>query len=98
MKGVRRPSARVLTDAALIPSENLIEEPPALFTHVVQTRQPYFYVEPRPEQPPDGHFERGTRLALLARSGGAYCRVVCSQGLSVFTEYASLEPLEPRAQ
>jgi len=88
---ILRPETRVLSDAALVPAQNLVKPPPNQFTHEVHRRQPYYYSDDR--ERPDGEFAEGVRVVLMFHDGGKYCRVVDEQGLYVTTEYAGLRPL-----
>jgi hypothetical protein len=88
---ILRPETKVLSDAALVPAQNLVKPAPTQFTHEVQRRQPYYYSDDR--ERPDGEFAVGVRVVLMSHDGGKYCRVVDEQGLYVSTEYQGLRSL-----
>ena len=85
---ILRPETKVLSDAALVPTQNLVKPPPNQFTHEVRRQQPYYYSDDR--ERPDGEFVEGVRVVLMSHDGGKYCRVVDEQGLHVSTEYEGL--------
>jgi hypothetical protein len=93
MKGILRPEPQVLGGDALVPERNLIDPAPNQFTHVIRSAQPYHYTEPEGDQPPDGTFEAGTRVVLLAHDGGRTCWVADGRGLYVATKWKGLAHL-----
>ena len=88
-----RPKATVLPESALIPKANLVEAPPGGFTHEVKAAQPYYYGKSAGAAHPDGTFEAGAKVALLAHDRGSLCRVADARGLSVYTEFEGLAAL-----
>ncbi len=93
MKGFLRPEPQVLGGDALVPERNVIDPPPNQFTHVITSAQPYHFTEPTGNEPPDGTFEAGTRVVLLAYDGGRMCWVADGRGLYVTTKWDGLERL-----
>jgi hypothetical protein len=91
MKGVLRPKMTVLSDAALIPPEN-IGPPPQRFTHEVTAEQPYYYAHEPSGARPDGTFPAGTKVALIGHHG-SMSRVADHHGLRVVTPRDGLRPL-----
>jgi len=77
----------------LIPDQNLIKPAPNQFTHELTRAQPYYYHGAQQGSPPDGEFPKGTKVVLLVRDGGSYCRVADAQGLYVETEFEGLKRL-----
>ena len=84
-----RPKAKVLPDSALIPQANLLDRPPARFTHRVKAAQPYYYGD-KATAHGDGTFEAGARVAVLGQEHRPLCRVADARGLSVFTAFDGL--------
>ena len=81
---VTRPKAVVLPDSALVPEH---------FTHEVVTRQPYYRADSRGAGPPDGYFDAGTAVRLVASGPGPMRRVAAANGAVVFTAKAGLRAL-----
>jgi hypothetical protein len=78
-----RPTITVLSSTAVIPSENLIQPVPNLFTHELTKLQPYWYSLPKKNEPPSGQFEPGTQLVLMSKAKNSKCFVVDARGLYV---------------
>ena len=90
MKGMLRPKAVTLPDAALIPREFLVSPPPTRFTHRLRNAQPFFFDRAKDEKP-RGKLAAGAQVVLLSHEGGRWCRVIDAQGLRVETAFAGLE-------
>ena len=82
-----RPKATVLPDSALLSKP---------FTHQVVAAQPYYGAEPAAATPPGGVFAAGTRVRLVQRGRGPYCRVADQRGAPCYTAFAGLRPLARR--
>jgi hypothetical protein len=91
MKGFVEPRRVVLSDKALVREPSRIRPAPNQFTHALVRREPYFFVGTgRRAAEPDGYFSRGTKVVLLGRGGGRYCRVADRRGLHVEVRCESL--------
>ena len=88
-----RPKAAVLPESALIPKGNLLKAPPGRFTHEVRAAQPYYYGKSADTAHPDGSFQAGAKVAMLAHDRGPLCRVADARGLSVYTAFEGLAAL-----
>ena len=91
MKGVIRPKARVLPDAAAVPKKNQAPVP-RRFTHAVAGEQPFYYSARDTESA--GTLSAGSRVRL-ASEGRTRCRVVDGRGLSVYLACGGLTALDP---
>ena len=96
MDRMTRPKAEVLPDSALVPEANLLDAPPAHFTHEVVRKQPYFYSSPIQDAPPDGSYPAGAKVLLLTHDGGPMCRVADARGVCAMTAFSGLRPLPKR--
>lgn len=83
MKGFVQPKPVVLSAKALVRQPSRIRPAPNQFTHALVRREPYFFAGARRPQEPDGYFAKGTKVVLLARRAGKYCRVADRRGLYV---------------
>lgn len=92
MGQVIRPKMQVLPDAAMVPPGNTLEKAPRHFSHKVTRPQAYYFRNPG-KAPAAGEFAAGEKLLLLSHDGGEFCRVADANRLSVFTAFATLEPL-----
>jgi hypothetical protein len=93
VRGFKRPQARVLRENALIPEGNLISPAPNQFTHELTRAQPFYYADARKGAQPNGEFPTGTKVVLLVRKRGGYCRVADERGLYVEIACDSLKKL-----
>ena len=91
MKGIRRPTAEILPDSAVVPDRNVLSPAPDHFTHEVTSRQPYWFAAQNGGSG-DGEFEPGTKV-LVTHTDGPYAWVADARGLYVQTDLASLRPL-----
>ena len=96
MDRITRPKAEVLPDSALVPKANLLDPPPTDFTHEVARKQPYFYIGPKQDAPPEGNFPAGAKVLLLTHDGGPMCRVADDRGVCAMTAFSGLRPLTKR--
>jgi hypothetical protein len=96
MDQMLRPKAVVLSAAALIPDRNQVLPAPNQFSHMLKSRQPYFYSFAHECKVASGFFAMGTKLLLLFHDGGAMCRVLDAQGLYVSTEFKGLRRIKTR--
>jgi hypothetical protein len=87
-----RPKAKTLPDDALIPKENLVLPRPKKFTHELRRNEPFFF-DRLHDAKPRGELPRGTRVVLMERRQGRYCRVVDERGLYVEIDCDSLVAL-----
>jgi len=93
MKGIIRPKASVLPESSVVPDRNLVSPAPTRFTHELTRAQPFFFDRVREDTKPDGELPAGTRVVLMGRDEGRYCRVVDGRGLYVETESEGLKKL-----
>ena len=84
---VLRPKAAVLPDSALLSTQ---------FTHQLVAAQPYYDAAPAAATPAAGVFAAGTRLRLMRRGRGPYCRVADQRGTTYYTAFAGLRPVVRR--
>ena len=96
MDRITRPKPQVLPDSALVPKANLLDPPPTHFTHQVARKQPYFYIGPNQDAPPEGSFPAGAKVLLLTHDGGPMCRVADARGVCAMTAFSGLRPLTKR--
>lgn len=94
MERMKRPKVSVLPESSLVPSQNLLQPPPNCFTHIVDKKQPYYYVGPNQPAPSEGDFPEGTKVVLLFHDGGATCHVADEQGLYVATAIDGLRVID----
>lgn len=94
MKGMRRPKVTVLSDAALVPSHDLIQPAPNQFTHRLKHDQPFHYVGRGNSGKPDGILIAGTLVVLLFHDGGPQCHIVDGRGLHLSIPFAGLVRLK----
>lgn len=92
MDRMLRPESVVVPDSALVPRGNHVRPPPNQFTHELRRRQPYYYGA-RAGKQPDGEFTAGTKVVLMVRDKGKWCRVIDGQGLYVLTAFDGLKRL-----
>jgi len=93
MKGFQRPAFIVLPENSIVPDENLITPPPNQFTHELIRREPFYFIGPQQDRPPDGELSEGTKVVLLVYEGDAYCHVADEQGLYIVVAYHSLREI-----
>ena len=92
MKGMLRPAQTVMPASALEPEADMVSPPPNHFTHVVQTRQP-FYVGSGLQGESGGTLPAGAKVVLMVRGKGDMCRVIDRRGRYVTTSFKGLRPL-----
>jgi hypothetical protein len=73
--------------------ENIIQPPPNQFTHELTQDEPYYFIGPQQQSPPDGTFSSGTKVVLMVYDGGSYGRVADGEGVYAVTAYNSLKRL-----
>jgi len=93
MEGFERPTATVLPDSSLVPPKKLIWPPPNKFTHEVIERQSFYFTYQGPDTTPNGMFEVGAKVVLIAHDFGEMCNVIDNRGLYVETRLQGLRPL-----
>jgi hypothetical protein len=90
MEGFKRPIATVLPDSSLVPPKKAIWPPPNKFTHELTRRQPFFFSYEGPATSPNGQFEVGDKVVLIAHDFGDMAQVITSHGLYVETSFEGL--------
>jgi hypothetical protein len=63
------------------------------FTHELIEDEVYYINGPQQARPPDGTFEKGTKVILLM-DGDSYCQVVSEMDVTAYVATGSLKPLE----
>jgi hypothetical protein len=92
-----RPPSVELPENSLVPDRNIVSPPPNQFTHVLKRSTPFYLTGIQQGRAPDGELEAGTQVVMMVDNGGAYCRVVDSQGLYAEIAFDALKRI-PRAR
>jgi hypothetical protein len=66
------------------------------FTHELTEDEVYYIDGPQQQRPPDGTFEKGTKVILLQDSG-SYSQVTSEADVTAYVATGALKPLENKS-
>lgn len=67
------------------------------FTHELIEDAEYYIIGPQQATPPDGTFEKGTKVILL-QEAGSYSQVTSEADVTAYVAAAALQPLESQSE